>query len=103
MERNSKWMPFNSIINGNEEKEKLSVVKKVKPILSEEQIEIIESFIIEAFTEQVPVEIIHYKKYNYISSKGIITKINSIRKTITLNNNEILYFANIIKILIKNT
>ena len=65
MERNSKWMPFNSIINGNEEKEKLSVVKKVKPILSEEQIEIIENIIIEAFTEQVPVEIIHYKKYNY--------------------------------------
>ena len=63
MERNSKWMPFNSIINGNEEKEKLSVVKKVKPTLSEEQIEIIENIIIEAFTEQVPVEIIHYKKY----------------------------------------
>ena len=27
MERNSKWMPFNSIIDGNEVKEKLSVVE----------------------------------------------------------------------------
>ena len=102
-QNSSQWMPFNSLFNGNEEKDKIVVINKKKPILSEEQIEAIENKIIEAFTEQVPVEIIHYKKYNYISSKGIITKINSVRKTITLNNDEILYFANIIKILIKNT
>lgn len=102
-QNSSHWMPFNSLFNGNEEKEKITVINKKKPVLSEEQIEAIENKIIEAFTEQVPVIIIHFYKYDFIKSTGIITKIDSIKKTITLNHNEIIYFINIIKIFIKNT
>ncbi len=102
-QNSSQWMPFNSLFNGNEEKDKIVVINKKKPILSEEQIEAIENKIIEAFTEQVPVIIIHFHKYDFIESIGIITKIDSIKKTITLNHNEIIYFINIIKIFIKNT
>lgn len=105
MNKNEKsWMPFNSIFNGNEEKRNIAKnSKKTKPILSEEQIENIENKIIEAFTEQIPVTIIHYKKYEFIKSVGIITKINSVKKTITLNDKETIYFINIVNIFIKNT
>ena len=61
-QNSSQWMPFNSLFNGNEEKDKIVVINKKKPILSEEQIEAIENKIIEAFTEQVPVIIIHFHK-----------------------------------------
>lgn len=92
------WRSFNAVFNGNEEKKKLEINKKDKPILSEEQIEIIENKIIEAFTEQIKVTIIHYKKYDFYKSNGIITNINTVKKTITLNNNETIYFMNIVKI-----
>ena len=65
-QNSSHWMPFNSLFNGNEEKEKITVINKKKPVLSEEQIEAIENKIIEAFTEQVPVIIIHFHKYDFI-------------------------------------
>lgn len=99
----NKWMPFNSLFNGNEEKKKLGDnFKKNKPILSDEQLEGIENKIIEAFTEQIPVTIIHFKKYDYMETNGFITKINSVKKNITIDNNETIYFINIIDILIKN-
>ena len=37
-QNSSQWMPFNSLFNGNEEKDKIVVINKKKPILSEEQI-----------------------------------------------------------------
>ena len=42
-QNSSQWMPFNSLFNGNEEKDKIVVINKKKPILSEEQIEAIEN------------------------------------------------------------
>ena len=31
-QNSSHWMPFNSIFNGNEEKEKIVVINKKKPV-----------------------------------------------------------------------
>ena len=45
-QNSSHWMPFNSLFNGNEEKDKIVVINKKKPVLSEEQIEAIENKII---------------------------------------------------------
>ena len=103
MNQRNHWMPFNSLFDGNQEKEKMNIFKFDKPVLSDEQITLIENTIIEAYTESVPVVVTHYQKYNFIKSEGLITKIDSIKKNITLNNKDIIYFVNIIEIFIKNT
>lgn len=96
-----RWAPFNSVINGNdllveihEEKTRFK-----KPTLSEEQIYELEEKIISSYTEHTNINIIFYKNEHAYKVSGIVTKLDSISKKITINGKNILYFSNIIKIL----
>jgi hypothetical protein len=98
---NIKWAPFNSVINGNQVLNELANNKNkiTKPILSEEQIEVLEHKIIDSYTESSEITISYFKN-NYINEvNGIITKLDPINKKIVINNKIILYFNNIINIL----
>ncbi len=95
-----KWAPFSAVVNGNE---LLSEIKEEKsriskPILSEEQINELESIILEAFASHSTIEIIYYKDNHAYKITGIITKIEPITKKITLNNQKNIFFNNIIRI-----
>ncbi len=99
-----KGTPINSVIDGNE------VIKEIyeeksrrdKPVLSEDQLEELESTILEVFNNQSVVEVIFYKNNHFNKIKGIITKVDTAQKKITINNKNSYYFANIIKIIVKN-
>jgi hypothetical protein len=98
---NIKWAPFNSVINGNQVLNELANNKNkiTKPILSEEQIELLDRKIINSYTESSEITISYFKN-NYINEvNGIITKLDPINKKIVINNKIILYFNNIINIL----
>lgn len=102
---NIKWAPFNSVINGNDVIKELKEEKSRinKPTLSEDQIKELETIIIEAATDKSLVEIIFYKNNHLYKVTGIITNIDTIKKKITINNQNSYYFTNIIKIIRKNT
>ncbi len=102
---NIKWAPFNSVINGqdvikeiNEEKSRIN-----KPILSEDQLEELENIILEVLSNQSTIELIFYRNNHFYKVTGKITSVNTAQKKITINNQKSYYFANIIKIIIKNT
>ncbi len=88
-----KWMPFNSVVNSKavlssiiKEKERIN-----KPIMSEDEIEIIEKRIIDAFYMQTTINITYYKEgytYKYV---GKIKKIDSSSKLIYLSNLRLLF------------
>lgn len=100
-----KWAPFASVINGpillKELKEEKSKIKK--PVLSEEQIEDMETTIIETYTSKDLVEIIFYQEEHFHKITGFITKIEATSKKIIINNTKSLFFSNIIRIIKKNT
>lgn len=102
---NIKWAPFNSVINGNEVIKEIQEEKsrKEKPTLSEDQIEEIETTILEVFNNQSVVDVIFYKNNHFYKITGIITNVDTVQKKITINNKNSYYFSNIIKIIIKNT
>ncbi len=88
-----KWAPFSSVINGNillkeihEEKSRI-----IKPTLSEEQIQELE--------DKTLVTIFFYKSEHIYILKGIISKINTATKEITVNNQKVIFFSNIIRII----
>lgn len=100
-----KWAPFNSVINGNQvlneinyERNKIS-----KPILSEEQITVLEENIITAYSERSIINLYFYKNGCINIINGQITKLDPVNKIITINNKTRIYFNNIIDILEKNT
>ena len=94
-----KWAPFNSIINGsNILKEMNKNRSKInKPILSEDQIELLNDKIFEAYTNHLKVNIYIYKNFNIFKLTGFINNINISKKNITFNNSYI-YFNQILKI-----
>ncbi len=94
-----KWKPFDSCFSSfkilnevNKEKEKENI-----PILSEDQISVIENKIIEAYNLKEIVTIEFYFNGYIKKAKGIIYNINENQKKIYLNNNT-LYFKQILKI-----
>jgi len=99
------WAPFNSVINSHDiTNEIINVGERIKkPEYTEEQIEELEYKIIDAYNTQENIVIKYYKNYKENIISGIITKIDSIKKTIILNNNTNIYFFNILDISQKNT
>lgn len=96
-----KWAPFSSVINGNillkeshEEKSRI-----IKPTLSEEQIQELEDKILEKYNNKTLVTIFFYKNEHIYILKGIISKINTATKEITINNQKVIFFSNIIRII----
>jgi len=93
------WAPFNSIINNHDImddiKEKETYI--IKPNYTEEQLEAIETKILESYTSQKNITIDYYSNNKIIPIKGIISKIDPIYKRIYISN-KYLYFNNIIDI-----
>lgn len=94
-----KWAPFNSVINGKilvnellKEKTKIN-----KPTLSEDQIEVLNEKIFEAYTNHSKIKLSVFKNMNIIELIGYINNINHIKKCITFNNSYI-YLNQIINI-----
>lgn len=94
-----KWAPFNSVING-----KLIIneilntkEKQTKPTLSEDQIEVLNEKIFEAYTNHIKVNLFIYLNEKIIKLIGFVNNINITKKYITFNNNHI-YFNQIINI-----
>ena len=95
-----KWQPFSAVIPGNIIiNEVLKQKNKIKmPILSEDQIFLIEEKILDSFYKQTPIKIKYYKNYSFYIKEGIISKIDTNFKKITINNKSELYFKQIIEI-----
>lgn len=94
-----KWAPFNSLIN-----DKILIESKIKnnkkiskPILSEDQLNYINEKLFDAYINHYKVNLSIYKNESIIWITGFINNINTIKKTITFNNNYI-YFNQIIDI-----
>ena len=83
-----KWAPFNSLINGKHIVNSLVLEKTkiTKPQISEEEQKIIEEKIIEAYYCQEKVLITYYKDGYLYKIHSTIKKIDSIYKTIHLDN-----------------
>lgn len=94
-----KWAPFNSIINGNHLIQELEKeTKKIpKPILSDDQLEIINKKLFEAYTTKSLIIIKYYQNGNIYSIKGIMKFLNKSFKYISINNKNI-YWSQIISI-----
>ena len=96
-----KWMPFNSLINGEEivssiEKEKSKINK---PILSEEQTLELENEILESMINEVPISFKIYKKGFIKEITGTVINIDKINEKIYLDNHKYLYFKEIIGVI----
>lgn len=99
-----KWLPFNSIINGelvvnSIEKEKSKIVK---PTLSEEQIQNIENAILESMINEIPLTFKIYKGGFINEISGMVVNIDSVKQKIYLDNHKYLYFREIVNVLKSN-
>ena len=97
--RDIKWAPFNSVINGDKTLKELSNKKNIisKPVLSEDQIEYLNEKVLEAYSNHLKIFLYIYKDFKIIKLIGFINNINNIKKTITFNNTYI-YFNQILRI-----
>lgn len=88
-----KWMPFNSLVSNKDVLYKVLNDKKriVKPILSDDEISYIESFIIDAYYTQDTITITYYKDGYTYKVKGKVKKIDSSKKLIYFNNLSLLF------------
>ncbi len=94
-----KWQPFNSCFNG---KNIIEDIKKDKdyvsyPSLSEDQLEILEKQIIEAYNLRLNISLSYYYDGRINNLKGKINYLNSEKKILYLNNKN-LYLKQILKI-----
>ncbi len=94
-----KWEPFNSVISSSKiikdvlkEKERIK-----KPILSEEQLELINNQILEYYQTKEQVQITYYENGYINKISEYIKKIDSVNKKVYLTN-RCIYFNQIIKI-----
>ena len=99
------WAPFNSVINNHDITNEIINIgeRKIKPEYTEEQLEELEYKILSAYNTQENIILKYYKNYKENIVCGIITKIDSIKKIIILNNSINIYFFNILDISEKNT
>ncbi len=94
-----KWQPFNSVISNKTVLKSIAANSKIdKPTLFPEELENIENKIINAYYEKDKLTIYFYLngKIRYLNT--YIKKINRATKTITLEDNHVLLFNQIIKV-----
>lgn len=94
-----KWAPFNSVVNDKVLLNELSNKRNrvIKPTLSEDQIELLNEKIFEAYTNHLKVDLYIYNNYNITKLIGYVNNINISKKCITFNKIYI-YFNQILKI-----
>ena len=95
-----KWAPFSSVINGNIIKEELIKERKVfiPPEFDEDVIINNEIKLKKAYATKRMIKITYYLENDTKEIKGIITKLDSIKKEIVLANHQTISFYQIIKI-----
>lgn len=98
-----KWAPFASVINGHQLLKEIQEEKSriTKPTLSEDQINYLEEIILEIYTSKTLADIYFYQFGHIYKIEGIITKINTTTKEITVNNQKSIFFMNILRIIKK--
>lgn len=96
-----KWQPFNSVTPSKEiinkivkEKQKIN-----KPILSEEQLNNIQSSLFEAYNNEISTTIAYFKNGVILKERNYIKILDLSHNRIILNNNKVIYFNQIIKII----
>lgn len=94
------WAPFNSVLNGEQALNELAKEKRKinKPLLSEDQKSQLEEKIIEAFEQKDEINISYYESGQIKMVKGIIVKLDPVKRKIYLNNQISLHFSNILNI-----
>ncbi len=95
-----KWIPFNTLITQKQIIDELTKEKQriKKPLLSLEQQQEIAEKIIEAFYEQVEIEIIYFKAGYILKTTSLIKNIDYVLKKVILNNQQNLVFNQILNI-----
>lgn len=96
-----KWAPFNSVTPSKElinrlDKEKQKVAK---PILSEEQLELLQNNLLEAYNNELESIIKYYKNGIIFNEKAKIKVLDLSHNRIVLTTNRVIYFNQIIKII----
>lgn len=96
---NAKWAPFASVVQGSEMiNDVLSGRDKVEmPILSEDQIQVIEDKIYTAFHNNENVKIKFYSNGRFIIKEGKIKKIDKYAGKIVFFSNFSLFFSQIVE------
>lgn len=95
-----KWQPFNSLMNSKQ------VVKEIiqdkgkitMPILSEDQLSILEEKIILAYESGMKINITYYKNGDYYLINTNIKYIDKTNRKVFIKNNQYLYFNTIVDI-----
>lgn len=95
-----KWQPFESIEPTNKIMQSLILEKSkiTKPCLSEEEMQIIEDKIIDAYYSSEIINISYFKNGYIEKVKGKIIKIDHIYKMVYLTDNLRLFFKQIVAI-----
>ena len=94
-----KWAPFNSVINSNSLINELKKDRNKinKPILSEDQIYLLNEEIFDAYTNHIKITLDYYNNFKIMQLTGFINNIDTVKKYITFSNIHI-YFNQILKI-----
>ena len=92
-----KWLPFDSLTDTNKMKHEISKkkIKIEKPILSEDQLNLIEEKILEAYFNKDVIKIYYYFNNNIIIRQEKIKSIDNNKKQIILSDNTKILFKQI--------
>lgn len=95
-----KWQPFNAVAPGSymvndvlKEKNKVNM-----PVLSDDQKQILQDKIIEAFNNQEIITIKYFRAGRYYLIKGKISNIDVPNLKLTINTENMVFFSQIIEI-----
>ncbi|MBR1416555.1 MAG: YolD-like family protein [Bacilli bacterium] len=95
-----KWQPFDSLTNTKQMKHKLELEKqKVSmPILSDDQLQLIENNIKESYYSKSYIKIYYYFNGTILNKKCKIKFIDYPKKQITISDNTIIYYKQIVEV-----
>ncbi len=101
MSRNvAKWQPFNAVISGDimikDVLNRKYIVKK--PVLSDDQIKLLEVKIFNSFANQEYITIKFYRNGKLFLKNGIVTSIDTINQKVFIDNCYSVFFTQIIEI-----
>lgn len=95
-----KWQPFSSVVDTNILINSILIEKKkiAKPVLSNDQLHILNELLVESFYNQNKIKIIYFKNNLSYKVEGIITSIDVNNKIIRIDNKIKLHISQILQI-----
>ena len=96
----NKWMPFNAVCDGTSLVDEIIYEKSkiIKPVLSEDQLNIIQEKILDSFNSKELIKIKYYMNHRVYEVENTIKKIDNINRLIELKNGKKLAFSQILHI-----